>query len=97
MGAVSYVKVPGLIGNKSSIHFFRSNSILAFFCLLDEIKTSYRLPGVLITMTDVLGGIEPRFSATMISSWCGWDAFTSMVKDIGFSERRMCDLIKLLL
>ena len=50
--------------------FFKSKTTLAFFCSLDEIKSLWRWPAAVMIMTEVLGGIEPEFSATIIISWC---------------------------
>ena len=39
-------------------------------------------------ITEVFGGIEPKFSATITISWWGWSGFTPMLTEIGLCERR---------
>lgn len=49
-------------------HCFRSMTILAFCCSVEEMKTSYRFSFVVTIMREVLGGMEPRLIATITNS-----------------------------
>ena len=48
--------------------FWYLNRTTAFFCSVDVIRTVKRCSPASTTIRDVLGGILPRFSATMVSS-----------------------------
>ncbi len=44
------------------------NTTTAFFCSVEVILTSHRCLPAFTTISEVLGGISPRFSATITSS-----------------------------